>query len=383
MRASARFLAEIRKSHTLFEYVDIVNNAHQTKRLHVTMGNVNADRTSQFRRSVSLVCIDPDGTFIPNGPGGDLTPYGTHILPYSGVMYSDGTTEVYPLGVFRLSDCTVDESNPLQGAGTTLTLEGYDASRTISRDKFINAYTIAQGTLVTSALQYLVRRTLPNATFDMITHGMTVPYQLTYAVGDDPWQACTDLAQSIGCETYFDVAGNCVIAPPADVTALGSPDFDYIEGQGCTMTDLAASYSDSGYNGVIVVGASTGTAGAAVQGAAWDMDPASPTYRYGPYGQVPEIVQDQNITTVADANNSAASILNGQLGFLTQADVTCWTNPAIDVNDVIQVERSVTKTTGRFVVDSLTIPMGSSNTGTPASYTEQTVTLRQVRAVGS
>lgn len=383
-RLSTRFEAALRQSHTLYEYVDIITPSNVTTHLSVTVGTVTADRSAQFRRSAQVTCFDPTGTLTPSTAKSALTPFGTVMRAYSGIQYTDGTTEVYPLGVFRLSEVDVTESSPTSASGLSISITAYDLSRTISRNKFTTAYVIPAGTLVVSAIKTLVYRTFPEATFDSIDHTMTTPYALAYAAGDDPWQACIDLALSIGCDVYFDVNGQVVVAPPADIQALSSPVFGFIEGDGNTMTDITAIYTDDpGYNGVIVIGASTGTGATAVQGSAWDNNPGSPTYQYGPYGQVPQIVNDTNITTVAAANAAAASLLNSMLGFVTQTDITTWTNPALEIDDVVQVERARVSATGSYIVDMVTIPMGSSATGTPAGVNSQSVTLRQMRQTGA
>lgn len=383
MRASARFQAALRKSHTVYSYIDVVSPSNQTIRLHVTTASVTVDRTAQFRRSLTATCIDYDGSIMPKNSQSILTPFGTRVLPYRGIQYDDGTIEVYPLGVFNLSAVAATESNPLNEAGTTIQLQAYDLSRKISRDKFLVPMSIAAGTLVTTAIQQIVQLTYPDQTFRCITHHMTVPYALTYAPGDDAWKACNDLAQAIGAQVYFDAYGEFVIDFPVDISNLGSPDWDYIEGQGCTMTDISAVYTDDpGYNGIVFTGASTGTDTPPVQGEAWDDDPSSPTYRYGPYGQVPYFFTDSTVTTVADANTAAASLLSLQLGFASEMDVSCWTNPALEVDDVIQIERSAVNATGKYVLDSLQIPMGATSTGGTGEV-EQTLVVRQKRSIGA
>lgn len=380
MRATPKFLAALRKSHTVFEFIDVLTNSGKLIRLHVTVGTVSVDRSAQYRRSVQATCFDPDGSITPQDASDALTPFGTKMYPYKGILYEDGTAEVYPLGVFHLSQSSVVETGTLGNTRVTINLTGYDQSRKISRQKFTSTYTINQGTKVTDAIQALVTNVYPDARFDMITHGMTTPYGLSYAVGEDPWQACIDLAYSIGCQVYFNADGVCVCAPPADLDALSSPAMDYIEGEGCTMTDASAIYTDDpGYNGVIVIGATPGSGSDPVMGQAWDDDPASPTYRYGPYGQVPHVVNDSNITTQADADASASSLLSAAIGFITQTDITCWTNPAFEVDDVIQVQRANIAAKGLYILDAFTVPMGQSNTGVPGGMNLQALTLRQKR----
>lgn len=383
MKASAKFQAALRQSHTSWQYVDVIGPTNIVKRLHVTTGTVTVDRTAQFRRSALITCIDPDGTFMPKNQSSILTPFGTTVMPYRGIKYPDGSIEVYPLGVYNLSSIVATSTNPLNLAGTTIQIECYDRSRSMSRDKFLTAYSIDAGTLITDAIKILVRRTYPFTKFHCMTHHLTNPYPLTYAAGDDPWTAAQDLATAIGAQVYFDVWGDCVIDFPADIRSLGSPDWDYIEGQGCTMTDISAVYTDDpGYNGVIMTGATTGTDDPPVQGVSWDTDPSSPTYYMGAYGQVPEFVTNSNITTAVDAQTAAAALLGAQLGFATGLDITCWTNPALEIDDVIEVESPEVNATGRFVLDSFTVPMGGQNTG-GAAETEQSLTVRQQRKIGT
>lgn len=384
MRASARFLAQMGKSYETYEYVDVVSPNNRTVRLHVTVGTVTADRTAAYRRMCQMTCFDPDGMLINSATGtagAILTPFGagTVIKPYSGIRYTDGSTEVYPLGVFNISQVNIVESSPANQAGVSIGLTGYDPSRRIERNKFTATYVIPAGTVITTAIQTLVNRTLPGTRFSTTTTGATLPYPLTYAVGDSPWAAVGDLSLSVGCETYFDVYGTCVTKPPADIGALSSSVMNYIEGRQCSMTDLSSTYTDDpGYNGVIVIGASPATGRAAVQGVAWDTNPASPTYYLGPYGQVPQIVNDTNITTAAQALSSATALLNAQLGFVKQLTVTTIGpgNTALDVDDAVTVIRGRVAVAGQAVVDAVTVPLGQSQTGVPAGYNSQSLTLR-------
>lgn len=374
-RATNRFLAEIKRSHTVYAYVDVISPNQEVKRLPAVDGEVNVDRTAEVRRGARIDCIDVDGTLVPDGNSGVLTPFGTEVRPYRGVKYSDGTIEVYPLGVFRLSAATVTESSSAGGsAGVRIALSMFDRSRTVSRDKFTNTYTVAQGTNIMAAIKLILARTFPNLEYDAISTALTTTAPLVYNTGDDPWKAATDLAKSLGCELYFDVDGQVVVAPPTDIDSLPAPDFTYIEGASSTMTDLQAVWSDEpGNNGVIVTGESVGDEKAPVRAESWDNEPSSPTYRLGPYGEVPLFVTDNNVKTVADAQIMADSMLKGMLGFSSQLNVTAWVHPALEAGDVIQVERAKLNITGLYTIDSFSIPLRKDGT--------QVLKLRQRRTV--
>lgn len=378
-RVTDRFLSEIKKSHRVYSYVDAWGPDGTYARLRVFAGSMTADRTAQFRRTVTATLVDPTGALTPSGAAGLLTPYGTEIRPYRGVMYSDGTTEVAPLGVFRLSSAAVTESgatnNPGGGSytGISIALTGFDRSRTVSRDKFTATYTIPTGTNVVVAIKQILGRTFTGLQYDSITTTMTTPSPIVYSVNDDPWVQATALAASVGCDLYFDATGLVVIAPTPNVRDFTAPDFTYIEGEGNTITDLGATYADDpGFNGVVVTGASIGNGTTAVQGVAWDTNPKSPTYYLGSYGRVPQFVTDTTISTAQQAQSAAASQLAALLGTTSSLSATSSVNPSYEAGDTVEVVRSPMNISGSYLVDAFTVPLGGQVTG----Y-QQSLTLRQ------
>jgi hypothetical protein len=375
VRATQRFLTEIRRSHTVYAYVDIQGPNQEPQRLIAIDGEVNVDRTAAIRRGGNVKCVDPEGIYVPQGDYGLLTPYGTEVRPYRGVRYSDGSTEVYPLGVFRIAGADFDETAAVSGgAGIGISITMYDRSRTVARDKFTNVYTVPKGTNIVTAIKRIIDRTFPDVEYDAVSTSSTVSEPKVYDASDDPWEACTELAKSIGCEVYFDVEGRVVIAPPTDVDASPSPDFDYIENRRNTLTSLKKSFSDEqAFNGVIVTGASPGDEKPPVRAEAWDLEPSSPTYRYGPYGEVPEFVNDTNVKTVAEAQRMADSLLRQRIGAPSQLSCSAWTNPALEAGDILQIERPRMGVTGLYTLDAFNIPFRKDGT--------QNLTVRSRRTV--
>lgn len=380
MTPTARFLAEIRRSHEVIAFADITSPSGQTMRLKTIDGNVNVDRTAAVRRTATINCVDPTGLLVPSGNTGLLVPYGTRVRPYRGVKYhnSDGSTEIeaLPLGVFRLSKSTITESSGSTNAGITIALEMSDRSRTVARNKFTVPYTIPKGTNLLTAIKLLLARTFQNLEYDAVTTTITTPAVKVYDVNADPWQAVTDLATSMACEVFFDVNGVVVIAPPPDVDALPSPVFSYVENQGCTMTDLQSVYSDEpGYNGVVFTGATVGVNSAPVRAVVWDEQPSSPTYHKGPYGEVPMFVDDNNVTTQAGATAAAHATLKGMLGFAAAITVTGPVNPAYEAGNVIAVARKAMHINGLYSIDAFNVPMKQDGI--------QNVVLKQKRVSGT
>lgn len=354
-RATDRLLAEIRRSHEVYSFIDVISPTQEKLRLPATGGEVSCDRTAEIRRSCRATCIDPTGLLTPSSADSLLTPYGTILRPYRGVRYTDGTTEVVPLGVFRLSKSNVDDS---VGGSPDIKLEAYDLSRTVQRDKFADPYVIPSGTNIIEAIKAILERTFPDLEYDAISTTRTTTAPKLYDVGDDPWKACTDLATSLGCEIYFNVDGWVVIAPPVDIDALPSPDFTYIEGRGCIMTNLSRVFTDEpGYNGVVITGESPGDELPAVRAVAWDDEPTSATYHLGPYGEVPMFITDQTIKTEEDAQAVAQQLLRNLLGFSSGLSISGIVNPSYEAGHVVQVERARSHVTGLYAVDAFNVPL--------------------------
>ena len=367
-RGSDRLFTELRRSHEVYSYIDVISPTLETVRLPAVGGEVTCDRTATIRRSCRASCVDPLGLLVPVDSDSLLTPFGTVLRPYRGVRYNDGvlqpdgtrgTVEALPLGVFRLSKAHVNDDS---GGSPDIQLEAYDLSRTVSRDKFISPYVIDVGTNLIDAIKAILTRSLPDLEYDAISTTRVTTAPKLYDVGNDPWDAVTELATSLGCDIYFDVDGWVVIAPPVDIDALPTPDFTYIEGQGCSMTSLSRVFTDEpGFNGVVLTGESPGDELPAVRAVAWDEEPTSATYHLGPYGEVPMFITDQTIKTTEDAQATADQLLRNLLGFSSGLSITGWVNPAYEAGQVVQVERARTHITGLYAVDSFNIPLRAAD----------------------
>lgn len=371
MVASQRFLTEVRRSHHVVSYVDVVSPTNEVQRLTATGGNVQEDATADVRRRCSITCVDATGDLTPRGAEDLLTPYGTELRPYRGVRYDDGTEELMPLGVFRISQSDVDDS---VGGSPDIRIEAFDRSRTIQRNKFVEPYVIEEGTNVVEAIKALVQRTFVDAEFDAISSTITTSGPTVFDTNTDPWQAIQTLAKSIGCEAFYDANGLFVIAPPVDIDAMPSPDFTFIEGHGCTMTNIATKFTDEAFNGIVLTGESVGDEEEPVRAVVWDDEPTSPTYHLGPFGEHPEFITDQNVKTEAEAENAARALLQERLGATSQVSITAWPNPALYVGGVVEVRRERSGIDGLYVVDAVTTPLDAKTAG---SYT-----VRQRRATG-
>lgn len=363
------FFLEIQKSHRPYSFVDVVSPTQQKIRLEVTGGGVTVDRNNQIRRSCTMSCVDRTGELTPEDASSILAPGGPTLFPYRGVIFpGTNTAEVVPLGVFRISKSSVKDTSQ----GLTISLDGYDLSRTVARDKFQNPVILDVGMLVTDAIKSILAMTFGDLVYDIQGSPRTITSQLVYDRGSDPWAVVVELAQSIGCEIYFDTVGRVVIASPVDISALPTPDFYYVEGENCTLLDTERTFTDDpGYNGVVVTGESPGDALAPVVATAWDDDKSSVTYHLGPYGEVPLFITDSLVKTTQEAQDMANQLLRNILGFASQLNITTAVNPAYECGDVIKVTREKSKIDDIFSIDAFNIPLGAQDT--------QSIILRQKR----
>lgn len=364
-----RMLSEIRVSHTVVSYIDLTTPTNETFRVRALDGTVSVDGTAAIRRSFSFSCIDPTGELTPTGAGSALTPFGTEVRPYRGVKFDDGTAYAHPLGVFRLASTSVADTS---SGGITIQAQAYDLSRTIQRDTFTSPYVVVAGTNIMTAIKSIVERTFPLQEYDAMSTTRVTAATLVYDTGDDPWDAACSFAQSLGCSMFFNVYGILVIAPNESTESTPAPDFTYEEGARCTMIDLQRGFSDDkGHNGVIVTGESPGDELPPVRAEAWDLDPTSPTYRFGPYGEYPLPLTDTNAKTPADAQLVADQTLAAILGSTSSLSITAMVNPALEANKVVSVKRARSHVSGLYVVDAFDIPMLAAGT--------QSLTLREKR----
>lgn len=116
---SARFLQVIAESHTPVTEVVLFRADGGVETLPHTGGSVSVDRGSAVRRTCSVTITDT--SLIPKTATDKLSIYGAQLRIRRGVTYSDGTTELVPLGQFRLDEVSGDvDDGPVTLAGKAL-----------------------------------------------------------------------------------------------------------------------------------------------------------------------------------------------------------------------------------------------------------------------
>lgn len=279
--------------------------------------------------------------------------------------------ELVPLGVFMITNVDMQQA---QG-GVTLNVTGQDRSLKISRNRWTQPYVVAKGTNVVTAITQLLQDRWDDIPTSFASSTDTVNRMVFGLETDnDPWADAQRLANSCGLELYFDGSGTARLEPTRiydDATA----DETYVENSEAVVLDITRNLSvEQTYNGVIVTGEST-SEDVIYRGEAWDEDPESPTYRYGPFGQVPKFLSLPAISSEGIANKTAQAELAKSKGAQEAIEWTQLTDPSIEAGDVIALKNTGTKVDRLLVIDRLQIPLRASQA--------MKATARTIRTLGT
>lgn len=351
---SDAFLSAVRGSHRVVTLVAAYFDGEWVADLTPVDGSVSIDSRRAVRRTLSVSFAD-DGTLVPSpgGTSGILTPYGAELRVFRGVEFDDGTEELAPLGVFLVTEVDLADGS----GGREISVSASDRSLRIARSKFTDAYSIAEGTAVETAIGDLLRDRWADVEVDLPAMGATTP-TVTIAAGSDsdPWRDAVALATNAGWDLAFDPDGVVrarLIPDPVE----DEPVAKYEDGAEAVVLEISRGWSTGEtYNGVIA--SSEGSdVDAPVRAEAWDEDPNSPTYRYGALGEIPLFYSSSLIRDSEQAATVAASQLRQQLGRAETIDWSAVVNPAHDVLDVVRLVRPSQDLDAVLIIDRLEVPL--------------------------
>lgn len=323
---SDRFLPRLAESHTPLTRVNLFTTDGRVLPLDHTGGSVPVDRGQAIRRTCTVTGCDP--SLIPTTPVDQLAVYGARFQALRGVDYGDGTSELVPLGLFRLDSVTGD---PTLGP---VTLQGKAIEVIVQEDMFLAPYR-ATGTVV-SAISALILRSITDASIVSTITDVAIGAR-TWDIGDDPWAAVQEIAAVAGAECYTDGNGTFVISVLPDIST--TPVWEVAAGEGGVYVTGTRGMSSAGVNNAVYACSDNTESGAApVHYLATDNDPGSPTYWSGPFGHRPAPVYSSSTLTTTAACQAAAQLKLA----LTRTpnsvgDFTSLPNPALEAGDVLRV----------------------------------------------
>jgi hypothetical protein len=370
--ASAELKAAIRADHVSIAKAEIWNQEQKLITLDIAQGDVEVSVQSAVRRScsVSLVTSRQSDNLVPDTDFDYLTPFGNEIRLFRGVEFADGTREYVPLGVFVMTDVNVEDTN----AGVFIQVRGQDRSIIVSRNKWTEPYQMLTGTLE-SSIQALLQDRFTDVSVNFPTTNVTVQQVVLGAErSNDPWKDAVEICELGGYDLFFDVDG---IATMRQFPSLdGSPVVStFQEGSDTIVTSLTRDISTRDtYNGIIytIEGSNITTP---IRVEIWDEDPASPTYRYGVFGEAPTFITTSILATQTEAVNAATVLLNKFIGAQEKVAFASLVDPTLDANDVVYIKTDGAKVDRLVIIDEIRVPLSPEG--------QMQTTTRIVRVVGA
>lgn len=267
----------------------------------------------------------------------------------------DDVFEEVPLGVFVMTEVNVKEG--LDGA--SMEIIGVDRSMRIARSLWVDPVGIVAGTTLSDAVGAVLSNRWPDVELDLQSTASTVP-ALTLGVqggsSSNPWVDVQKIAEAGGLEVYFDNGGVAVLASVNDPSSQ-TPLETYVEGEDAMVLDVSRRLStDQTHNGVVVTGEGTNVE-PPVRAVLFDEDPASPTYRYGAFGERPVFVSSPLVLTTADAIAVAGAELSKMKGAEENVEWSQICDPSLDAGDVIKIRNEGTRLAKVLVLDKVSIPL--------------------------
>jgi Domain of unknown function (DUF5047) len=376
LAVSDRFLAAIRRTHTVSVAAYLFRPSALATPIEVEIvgGELTADVDARTRRRATLdVAFSLEDETTPEIVR--ELPFGGEAMIERGIQYADGTIERVQLGRFRVDAVTWTE---LAGIAS-LTLN--DRMAQVQDEPFLTPWA-PSGLKPSNAAREAVYQVFGDAiAYHVLTTPASEPTLTDVVYDEDRAAAISDLASSVSAEAYFDAEGDFVIRPRPS----GDDDPVWTIDAGETGVLLGADESldrSSVRNGVSVRGQDAATT-APIYALAVDDDPGSPTYWEGPFGHVAMIVNLTAVASQAQADSTAASLLNLRLGLARTIELAGVPNPAIEPGDLI----TITHADGRSetqLVNALRLGLtvdGALELATKSSY-RPTVALRALEAVG-
>jgi Domain of unknown function (DUF5047) len=325
-----RFLQALRQSHGISVAATLYSPSAPSEPVSTQIlgGSLSCDVDARSRRQgaleIAFSLADPVTTELVRE-----LPFGGYAVLERGIRYADGTIERVQLGRFRIENVTWAE---LQGQAS-LTLA--DRMAQIADETFTTPF-VPSGQKPSDAIVTAVQQVF-GAT--IAYHVTTTPASETALVDvvydEDRAAAISDLAAGINAQAFFDNLGDFVLRPRP--STVGEPVWSFDSGELGVMINASESLDRSSVKNGVAVRATPNPTLPPIYSLATDTDPASPTRWAGPFGKVPLIVNSNSIMTQAQADSTAASLLNLRLGLSRTLELRGVPNPALEPGDLIEI----------------------------------------------
>lgn len=303
--------------------------------LDIISGDVSLDGAAAIRSTIEVEISAVDQAtgepLWPNGSSDTLTPYGAiELFVERGVAFGGGSIEYVSLGYFRIDD--VEQSEAPAGP---IRISGSDRMANVVDSKLTEPRQYAASEAYSDVLYDLVSEAIPGVIIEWDDIPLALgPIGRSVPVESDRYAFVNELVTGLGKIAYFDHRGVLIVRTPPNPNL---PVWAVARGREGVLVSAGRSLSRSGvYNGVVATGEALDT-GTPARALAVDNNPNSPTRWGGPFGRVPREFSSPLLTTTAQAQLAAGTVLRRSLGLPYNVNFTAVPNPALEPLDPIAV----------------------------------------------
>lgn len=329
---STRAVSTIRDSHEIRVYAAAISSASGVvDNLPVTSGSVVSDSSSQVRRTATVGIGRSD--LWPADPVSILSPIGSELLISYGIVLQSGKVEYIQL--IRGPITRVQRRIPTESdGGDAVTVTVADRSSKVAEARFDAPTQTIAGATTVSEISRLITAVLPTVSVTDLTGSTKVAPQME--MERERWNdGIEKLADSISAEVYATPDGNFIIRTQPDVTSPPVWTLDVGDG-GVLLSEDDEFTRDLTYNRVVASGQRVDGI-PPVYAVASDTNVNSPTSINGPFGIKTRFYASPLLTTVAQCQSAADSMLARVIGHHMSIGFTTVTNPALEAGDVIRL----------------------------------------------
>lgn len=351
--ASAVFLESLRGTHTMAVRARVCAPGQfgtdpTGTEIPIGDGDVRIDGQADIRGNLDLT-TDGTGQW-PRTTADLLTPYGTEIYVERGLDYGNGTRELVGLGYYRIRD--MEQDDPPDGP---IRIYAEDRMAALIEGRLETPRQYQASDTFNDVFTDLVGEIHPGIPIDFDS-GSATPLGRPQICDEDRWGFLNMLAEALGKIWYWDHRGRLQLRDPPN--PLGYVWTVNAGQDGVLVNSRRRITRVGGYNAAVVSGEALDSA-TPVQGFAYDADPRSPTYYYGPYGRVPKKINSPVVTTAEQARAAARAAVAKRIGAPYSVSFGAIVNPTLEPWDVIQVLHASRDSYENHILSSVVIPLAA------------------------
>jgi len=348
--------------------------------LPVTEGSITFDYDADVRSTLDLVIISDDPALLPLDFTDALQPYGQEVQ-VSMAAAASGKQAIEPtsIGWFRIQSAEQRERWRRKSDGTwrfggfVYMLKAQDRMQILADARLLTPMQPLTTGTVFSEIERLNEDLVPVGDFSTALTDAAVSKSIVYE--DDRLASMLALARSIGGDLTIDSNGQLVLRKPTQYGA--DPVWTFTCGDGGDVADYNIVTTRDGVINAVVARGEASTDHAAVQGVAFDNDPASPTRWGGPFGDVPLFYDSPLLLTATAAAAAATTRLNNyRRGREREFVVRVPPNFLLELDDPVQLELPNRTILGRIV--KMQIPLRPTSMDVTVRALDSNVTVTEV-----